>query len=77
MDSTPRSIRSKQVRAIEKRFRKPIAEILRKLYWEEHLTQAEIAEKLGVPAGSIGGWLVRFGLDHRTLAEQAAKELAS
>jgi transposase len=74
---TPRSIRSKRVQAIEKRFGQPLEEILRKLYYEEGLTQAEVAKRLRVPPGSIGGWLIRFGINQRALAGQAARELAS
>jgi DNA-binding transcriptional regulator LsrR (DeoR family) len=74
---SPRAIRSKRVQAIEKRHGEPLEEILRKLYYDEGLTQAEVAKRLRVPAGSIGGWLIRFGINQRTLAGQAAKELAS
>lgn len=82
MDRTPRSIRTKRVQAIERRFHKPLADILRKLSWEDRLSYDEIAAKLEVPAGTIGGWMVRFGIDRTTLVEQAvagaaAKELAS
>ena len=72
-----RSIRSKRVQAIEKRFGLPLEEILRKLYYEEGLTQAEVAKRLRVPAGSIGGWLIRFGINQRALAAEAAKELSA
>ena len=75
--STPRTIRSKRVQAIEKRHGKPLEQILRELYYEERLTQAEVAKRLHVPAGSVGGWLIRFGIDRTTLAEQAAKELSA
>lgn len=72
MDSD-RSVRSKRVRAIERRFDAPLEEVLRRLYYEERLTQAEVARRLRVPAGSVGGWLVRFGIGQRQLAEQAAQ----
>jgi DNA-binding transcriptional regulator LsrR (DeoR family) len=72
-----RSIRSKKVRAIEKRHGKPLEQILRELYYDEGLTQAEVGKRLRVPAGSVGGWLIRFGINQRALAEQAAKELSA
>lgn len=62
---------------MEKRFGQPIEQVLRRLYWEEGLTQAEVAKKLRVPAGTVGGWLIRFGINQRALAEQAAKGLSA
>ena len=76
--TTPRGRRSKRMRAIEKRFDdEPIEQILKRLYYDEGLTQAEVAKRLRVPAGSVGGWLIRFGINQRALAELAAKEMAS
>ena len=75
--ASPRAIRSKRVQAIERRLGEPLEVILRRLYYDEKLNQAEIGKRLRVPAGSIGGWMIRFGIDRTTLAEQAAKELAS
>jgi len=52
-------------------------DILKRLYWDEGLTQAEVAKRLHVPAGTIGGWMIRFGINQRAMAEEKAKELAS
>lgn len=68
--------RSKRIRTIEKRLGEPMQDILRRLYWEEGLTQAEVAKRLRVPAGTIGGWMIRFGINQRRLAERAAQEVA-
>ena len=77
METPSRSIRSKRIRALEKRLGEPIDQILKRLYYDEGLTQAEVAKRLRVPPGSVGGWMIRFGINQRALAEQAAKELAS
>jgi uncharacterized protein YjcR len=49
-------------------------EILRQLYWEESLTQAEIAKRLRVPPGTIGGWMIRYGINRRAVAEEKAQD---
>ena len=69
--------RSKRIRTIEKRLGEPMQDILKRLYWNEGLTQAEVAKRLRVPAGTIGGWMIRFGINQRAVAEEKAKEMAS
>lgn len=54
----------------------PIASILETLYYEEQLTQLEIAERLQVPAGTLAGWMVRMGIGLRTLADKGRLGLA-
>lgn len=63
--------------ALEDRYSEPIEDLLRHLYYDQDLTLAEIAEKLEIPAGTIGNWMVRLGINQRAMAGQAAKELAS
>jgi DNA-directed RNA polymerase specialized sigma24 family protein len=70
-------LRSRRVDALEDRYQEPIEDLLRHLYYDQHLTLAEIAERLEVPAGTVGNWMVRLGINQRAMAEQAAKELAS
>jgi predicted DNA-binding protein (UPF0251 family) len=76
----PQAIRSARVRAIEKRFGEPLEKVLRRLYYEEDLTQTEVAKRLRVQRGTLAGWMIRLGINQRALAgqaAQAAKELAS
>lgn len=40
-------------------------EQLRGLYWDERLTIAEVAERLGVTPGVIGGRMVKLGVERR------------
>jgi transcriptional regulator with XRE-family HTH domain len=65
------------MRRLEAKFGEPIEVILRRLYYEEGLSQAEVAKKLRIPPGTLGGWMIRLGINQRALAGQAAKELAS
>jgi DNA-binding transcriptional regulator LsrR (DeoR family) len=69
--------RSKRIRKIEKRFGKRMEEVLSQLYWEESLTQAEVAKRLGVPAGTLAGWMIRFGVNRRAVEERALAEPAA
>ena len=75
--SPDRRIRSKRVEALEIRYAEPIDDLLRHLYYDQNLTLAGIAERLEVPAGTIGNWMVRLGINQRAMAGQAAKDLAS
>jgi len=68
---------SKGMRALEKAKRKPIEDILRALYYGEGLTLNEMEARLGVPAKTLHGWMVRLGINQRAMAEQAAKELTA
>lgn len=65
------------MRQIEEKHGATMEAILRQLYYDEGLSQAEVAKKLRVPAGTLAGWMIRLGVNQRALAEQAAKELAS
>lgn len=67
--------RSRRITQLESRFDEPIEQILRRLYYEEGLSQAGVAKRLKVPAGTIAGWMIRFGINQRRLAGQAAKEM--
>jgi hypothetical protein len=77
MAEAPLSPRSAKARAIEKRFGEPLEKTLRRLYYEEDLTQTEVAKKLRVQRGTLAGWMIRLGINQRAFADQKAKELAS
>lgn len=65
------------MRALEASRNQPIEAILRSLYYDQGLTLAEIEDQLGVPAKTVGGWMVRLGINQRALAEKAAQELSA
>lgn len=70
MDATP-ILRSRQEQLIEHRFAEPMDALLRRLYVDEGLTQAEIAVRLGTSLRSVVRWMVKYGIptrDRRALA---------
>jgi transcriptional regulator with XRE-family HTH domain len=69
--------KTRRMRAVEERLGEPIEAILRRLYYDEGLTQAEVAARLSVPAGTIATWMIGFGINQRSMAHQAARDLAS
>lgn len=68
---------SKAMKALQAARKRPIDEILRALYYEEGLTLVEMESRLGVPAKTLHGWMVRLGINQRALAEKAAQELTA
>lgn len=77
-NSTERvAIRSRRITQLEARHGEPIEQLLRRLYYDEGLSQAEVAKKLRVPHGTLAGWMIRLGINQRAMAEQAAKELSA
>ena len=76
--STERAgLRSRRIDQLEARFKEPIDQLLRRLYYDEGLSQAEVAQYLKVPQGTIASWMIRLRINQRAMAEQAAKERAS
>jgi hypothetical protein len=69
-------LRSRRIDELEAQFGEPIEQLLRRLYYADGLSQAELGERLGVPAGTIAGWMIRLGINQRRLAGEAARELA-
>jgi len=65
------------MRAIEAQYGKPVEQVLRELYYEQGLTQFEVAAVLAVPLGTVAGWMVRLGINPMTLARTAAIEEAA
>ncbi len=77
--STERAhLRSRRIDQLEARYGVPIDQLLRRLYYEEGLSQAGVAKRLKVPVGTIASWMIRLGINQRRLAaEQAARETIS
>lgn len=74
MNATP-VLRSRQEQLIEHRFAEPMDALLRRLYVDEGLTQAEIAARLNAGHRSVVRWMVKYGIptrDRRALAPEAA-----
>ena len=75
MQATPRrKIRSKKIDELELRYQEPIIDLLRHLYYDQGLTQLQIAERLDVPAGTIATWMIGLGINQRAYAARAAQE---
>jgi hypothetical protein len=65
------------MRKLETRYGEPVEQLLKRLYWEEGLSLLAISKKLRIPASTIAGWMIRFGINQRAMAEQGAKELSA
>jgi len=73
VNATP-ILRSRQEQLIEHRFAEPMDTLLRRLYVDEGLTQAQIAERLDAGHRSVVRWMVKYGIptrDRRALAPEA------
>jgi len=74
MEATP-VLRSRQEQLIEHRFSEPMDALLRRLYVDEGLTQAQVAARLGTNVRSVIRWMAKYGIqtrDRRALAPGAA-----
>lgn len=70
--------RTRQMRRVEVEQGEDLVELLRRLYHQEGLILEEISARINVPLGTLGGWMVRFGIDRATMsARQAAREMAA
>ena len=65
------------MRAVEERLGEPISDLLRRMYYDEGLTQAQVADRLEVPAGTIATWMIALGINQRAMASRAAEELSA
>lgn len=54
--------KSRAEQAVEARFGEPVDVLLRRLYHEERLSQADIAVRLGVGRSSVIRWFTKYGL---------------
>lgn len=52
--------------AIEEREQRPIREILQELF-QKHGSQARVAEELGVNQSTVSYWLLKLGLEQKTV----------
>jgi DNA-binding transcriptional regulator LsrR (DeoR family) len=57
---------TKAMREIEEREGEPIREVLVRLY-QQHRTQQEVAESLGISRATLAVWLIRLGLTEKTV----------
>jgi hypothetical protein len=54
------------MREVEQREGRPIADVLRDLY-ALHGTQSAVADALGIDQSTLSLWLLRLGLEQRTV----------
>ena len=74
MNATP-ILRTRQMQLVERAHGEPIETLLTRLYTVEGLTQAAIAEHLGVGLRTITRWMAEAGIptrDRRALAPAEA-----
>lgn len=68
------TFQSRQEQALQFEHGAPVEELLRRLYVDEGLTQAQVAERLGVHVRSVIRWMAKYGIqtrDRRALAATA------
>ncbi len=63
-------------RLVETKFRKPVKSLVHKMYYEQGMSQPQIAKKLGVSAGSITLWMKEWGWPARRLMVTEVPPLA-
>lgn len=59
--------KTKSMQAIETKLGEDIEEILRRLFVDEHLSQAEIAKRLNISYATVYSWLRQAGVRSRKL----------
>lgn len=64
--------RTREMQRIEASYGEPMGDILRRLYVEDGLTVAQVAERLGFSKGAISRWLERFGIETRGHGSRSA-----
>ncbi len=62
---------------VELRSGKPLRELLRQMRYERHLTLSQISREIGIPAGTVGVWMVDLGLSRRDMQAEAVESAAS
>ena len=45
--------------------------------YERHLTLSQISREIGIPAGTVGVWMVDLGLSRRDMQAEAVESAAS
>lgn len=55
------------MKQIESNYGEDVEEILRRMFVDEHLSQAEIGKRLGISYATVYSWLHRAGVRSRKL----------
>lgn len=50
---------------IEAEWDEPLESVLRRLYENEELTQAQVAQRLGIPQSRVCEWMIRYRIPSR------------
>ena len=56
-------LKTRAMQVVEITHGEPIDDLLRRLYLTECLTQAEVADRLGLDQGTVSRWMREFGID--------------
>jgi DNA-binding GntR family transcriptional regulator len=54
--------KSRAEQAVEARFGEPVETVLRRLYFDERLSQEQVAERLGVGRQTVIRWFAKYDL---------------
>lgn len=64
--------KSKTMREVETRLGKPVEEIIRELYIDRDMLQADVAAELGISGPTLSIWMLKLGIPARRYAHPEA-----
>jgi transposase len=64
MESKP-ALKTRSMQVMEARLGEPLDVVIARLYHEQGMTLAQVAERLGVTIGTVSRWMTALGLEAR------------